>query len=187
MRIYTKTGDKGETSLYGGKRVSKADQRICAYGSVDELQAVLGCVSASLAADKPEREVLFASIVDSVQSDLFVICSELASPQPNPRKAGATLPEQRISWLESQIDLLEASLPELRAFILQGGSPSAAATHLARSVSRRAEREIVALSHTEGVSSTLLTYVNRLSDLLFVLARSINLDLNIPDRELHSV
>lgn len=169
MKIYTKTGDAGETGLFGGPRVSKDDARIEAYGDVDELNAVLGWTR-SCELPEPIDEILAG-----VQNDLFALGAELATPEPS--KHGTSLiDDARIAVLEAAIDQCEESLFPLQQFILPGGTPAAAALHLARTVCRRAERRIVALARSAGasVSSPVLAYVNRLSDLLFVLARSAN-------------
>lgn len=178
MKIYTRTGDQGRTALFGGGRVPKAHPRVAAYGEIDELNAVIGwaitCVS-----DAEIREGLAP-----IQPDLFALGSHLATP-PTPegrrRPALPTLPEPRIEELERWIDQAESELPPLRAFIMPGGSPGAAALHLARTVCRRAERRAVELAEDEEVEPTILIYLNRLSDLLFVLARLENLRAGIDD------
>jgi len=162
--LYTKTGDKGQTSLYGGSRRSKADRRIAAYGDMDELLAVLG-VARSHCAD-PE----LGEIIEAVQFQGFVICSQLARLGPGEPSIG----REDIAWLEATVDRLDAALPPLRAFILQGGAPTGAYLHLARTVCRRAERSAVGLAGSEEVDLLCLEYLNRLSALLFVLARTAN-------------
>ena len=169
MKIYTKTGDQGETGLYGGGRVRKDVPRIEAYGTVDELNAVLGMVRAEQ--PPPEIDRLLARI----QNELFDVGAELATPDPaakNVARMGAAGAEA----LERAIDSFEAELPPLRQFILPGGVKVAAALHLARTVCRRAERRIVTLAALEpgSVSGEMIVYLNRLSDLLFVLARAAN-------------
>lgn len=168
-RIYTRTGDKGETGLFGGGRVPKSDARVEAYGSVDELNSVLGWAMTVLdAAEATELRV--------VQSDLFTIGAQLATPEKTRGRKPIVpeLPAQRVTDLEKWIDRLEDELPELRTFILPGGSASGAALHVARTVCRRAERRVVTLAAAEPIADVIVTYLNRLSDLLFVLARAVN-------------
>ena len=168
MRIYTRTGDDGQTGLFGGGRVSKADVRVEAYGAVDELNSIIGWVISL----KPESAVEDELI--RVQSDLFTIGAQLATPREPARGKKPTIPElnpDRIAALERWIDQMEAVLPELRAFILPGGTPVAAALHVARTVCRRAERRVVTLTETQEIDPTLTIYLNRLSDSLFVAAR----------------
>lgn len=162
-KIYTRTGDKGETSLFGGKRVSKTHQRITAIGSIDELNAALGLVQ-SLIRSKPLKSAL-----ETIQIHLFTIGAELANPGSSAEAKAAN-----ISFLEQQIDNLDAKLPQLQNFILPGGSLEASQSQLARSVARRAEREVLKLNSTKKVNSESLKYLNRLSDFLFVLARYLN-------------
>lgn len=171
MKIYTRGGDDGETSLFGGGRVGKGSARVEAMGAVDELNAVLGWAVAQLPDGRP-REGL-----REVQHDLFTIGAGLASrtPEGGPRRGGTPdLPERRITDLEAWIDEVTEGLPALTAFILPGGSRTAAALHVARTVCRRAERAVVRLAETEPVASDVLPYLNRLSDLLFTLARAEN-------------
>lgn len=171
MRIYTKTGDSGQTGLLGGPRVSKEDTRVEAYGTVDELNSVLGVCLTVLG----EPEVL--ELLTRIQNHLFDVGSELATPPEARRSAQqrkiSVSPEQ-VEYLEQQIDRLEADLEPLKAFILPGGSAAAAHLHHARGVCRRAERRIVSLHQRTPVNPDLLKYLNRLSDLLFVLARWMN-------------
>jgi cob(I)alamin adenosyltransferase len=169
MKIYTKTGDAGMTGLFAGPRVSKADPRICAYGTVDELNAVLGTLRASgVPAD-------LNPLLEQIQVDLFSIGAELSTPDPDANGV-RFLGKNDIEKLEKWIDQQEESLPPLKQFILPGGSLAAAMLHLGRTVCRRAEREVVELSAHEGVAdcSTVIIYLNRLSDLLFVMARRAN-------------
>lgn len=173
MKIYTRTGDAGETALFGGGRVLKDHARVEAYGTVDELNACLGwAVAVVEAADVRERLGL-------VQHDLFAMGAYLATPDaPEGRTAPKGLPQPpaaRVAEMETWIDEADARLPELRRFILPGGTPAAAALHLARTVCRRAERAVVHLSAGETVGAWVLVYLNRLSDLLFTFARLENL------------
>lgn len=171
MRIYTKTGDEGETDLFGGERVPKDHRRVAAYGDVDELNAALGLARG---ADPADFEDL---LLQTIQRDLFTVGAELATPDPaRLAKAlgGPPLGEAEVTVLEQAIDRLDAGLPPLKAFILPGGSPKGAAFHLARTVCRRAERTVVGLARETPVSPAIRHYLNRLSDLLFVLARAAN-------------
>jgi cob(I)alamin adenosyltransferase len=167
QRIYTGTGDAGETGLFGGGRVAKSHPRVEAYGAVDELNAVLGWVVAAV--DEPG----IRAGLPQVQADLFAIGAHLATVVAEGRPAPKlpSLPEDRIPELERWIDAAEARLPELRSFILPGGSPGGAALHMARTVCRRAERRVVELSRESALDGSIVVYLNRLSDLLFVLAR----------------
>ncbi len=177
MKIYTRTGDSGETSLFGGTRVRKDDGRVEAYGEVDEVNAWLGLVRANgLDAD------LDAEIVQ-IQRDLFALGAQLADPSDKlaPAMAKAIVGEGDVARLEAAIDRFEESLPSLRKFILAGGSKTGAALHVARTVCRRAERRIVALD--PPVDPVLLRYVNRLSDLLFVMARVVNQRAGVAETE----
>jgi cob(I)alamin adenosyltransferase len=173
-RIYTKTGDKGDTSLGDGSRVAKDHARVAAYGTVDELNAVLGILQSSLAPDgaaSAEKELL-----RQIQNDLFDVGADLCVPLSPEEKAGERLrvqPEQA-SRLETAIDRLNASLAPLTSFVLPGGHPAAAWCHLARTVCRRAERDVVTLARAEKINPAVVVYLNRLSDLLFVLARVLN-------------
>ena len=167
MRIYTKTGDTGETGLIGGKRVLKDDLRVAAYGDVDELNAVLGLARAhgGHAAGSP--------LLRRLQRELFALGAQLADPSSRvgSRKAKALIGAREIGNLEKAIDACQRRLPPLQAFLLPGGSLPGALLHLARTVCRRAERSIVALHRRDKLDPKILVYVNRLSDLLFVLAR----------------
>jgi cob(I)alamin adenosyltransferase len=169
VKIYTKTGDNGTTGLLAGGRVAKDDCRIEAYGTVDELNAVLGTArAAGLDGDADSR-------LARVQDDLFVLGSALADPIPSGRFHNA-IRTDHVRWVEETIDALELELTPLTQFILPGGSLAAAQVHLARTVCRRAERLVVHLSHLENehVPHEVLVYLNRLSDFLFVLARAVN-------------
>ena len=168
MKIYTKTGDRGQTSLFGGTRVSKDDARIEAYGTVDELNSFIGLARASALPSDVDAQLL------QVQADLFDIGARLASPGTS-RFAGVS--EERITDLEHAIDAMESELAPLTSFILPGGSLGAAQLHVARTICRRAERRVVALENED----TTITYLNRLSDYLFVAARFANLRDGTPD------
>jgi cob(I)alamin adenosyltransferase len=170
VKVYTRTGDTGQTGLVGGSRVGKDHPRVVAYGEVDELNAVLGLVRA----EPPPAEL--DALLREVQRDLFAIGAQLADPEARigERKAKAAVTAAHVERLEQAIDRHEAELPPLRAFILPGGSRLGAALHLARTVCRRAERAVVSLAGAEDVDPLVVAYVNRLSDLLFVLARHQN-------------
>jgi cob(I)alamin adenosyltransferase len=176
MKIYTKTGDDGTTGLIGGGRVRKCDSRIDCYGTVDELNAVIGLAASAEAVNSGAgRETELFGLLRQVQNDLFVIGSHLATPDESPHRSSLpALDEQMVTRLEMQIDASEAQLPKLRNFILPGGSESAARLHLARTVCRRAERLLVNFSLDRPVPGVVLTYLNRLSDWLFVQARFAN-------------
>lgn len=174
MKIYTRTGDDGSTGLLGGSRVGKDDPRIVAYGAVDELNACLGvCRASGLAA-------LIDDVVARLQHDMFMLGAELASPQELPQGT-EVLGDDAIARLEKSIDDFEATLAPLRQFILPGGSPAGAALHVARCVCRRAEQGVVALSRGAGVRPEAVRYLNRVSDLLFVLARAANAAAGVGD------
>lgn len=168
MSIYTKFGDRGKTSLYGGKTVSKADLRVGAYGTVDELNSFLGIVIASLKNKDIKTELI------KIQSDLLEIGASLASPARNKHDALSKYFKQRVAEFEAKIDILTKKLPELENFILPGGGKSGSNLHFARTLVRRAERRVVDLSSKEKVLSEILIYLNRLSDLLFMYARVSN-------------
>jgi len=176
MKIYTKTGDGGETSLFGGGRVPKDDARVEAYGAVDELNAALGMVRAL--APVPEIDAELARI----QAELFAVGAELATPVD--ARARGTLPGVRGEWaeaLERQMDRWDAELPPLTAFILPGGSPVAASLHVARSTCRRAERRAVSLAHLASIDPAVVIYLNRLSDFLFEAARAENMRAGVAE------
>jgi cob(I)alamin adenosyltransferase len=168
MKIYTRTGDTGETSLFGGTRVGKDDARVHAYGEVDELNAHLGLARASGGDSDVDAELV------RLQRELFALGAQLADPDRtvSDKSAKAHLGVEAVTRLEQLIDRLEADLPPLRHFILAGGTPCGAALHVARAVCRRAERAMVSLG--PALDPVLLRYINRLSDLLFVLARTAN-------------
>ncbi len=168
MKIYTKTGDKGKTSLFGGGRVAKDGQRIEAYGSVDELNSRIGLVRALY----PPADI--DQVLATIQNDLFVLGADLATPKPKQRTSIDTIESRHVEHLERTIDRFEGSLPALKEFILPGGSRLAAELHVARTVCRRAERRIVNLLRKGEIGTTPFVYMNRLSDLLFVMARYAN-------------
>jgi cob(I)alamin adenosyltransferase len=171
MKIYTKTGDAGETGLFGGGRVPKDHIRVQAYGDVDELNSAVGVARATVPAPFAD------ALLESIQRDLFSLGGHLATPHPEKvRKAleKADLSEQRITLFERTMDEADGELPPLKAFVLPAGTPKSAALHLARTVCRRAERSVIALSHEHEVPALFITYLNRLSDLLFTLARQAN-------------
>ena len=177
MKIYTGTGDRGKTSLFSGERIKKNDDRIEAYGAVDELNALIGVVVALLPSG-PEMETVGMQLT-RIQSDLFRAGGWLATTTESPSMAYLQSIDQADSrWLEEQVDYMQSKLPELTVFILPGGHPSAAWAHVARTVCRRAERRIVSLLEQSTLAddgaNSLLPYVNRLSDYLFVLARYCN-------------
>jgi cob(I)alamin adenosyltransferase len=169
-RIYTKSGDQGETGLGDGSRVPKDYPRVTAYGGVDELNSVLGLITSH------HPEASESDLLRAVQNDLFDVGADLCVPQAADEPAGTKLrvrPEQS-ARLEAAIDRLNAGLSPLTSFVLPGGRPAAAWCHLARTVCRRAERDVVTLSHQESINPEVVVYLNRLSDLLFVLARAYN-------------
>ena len=176
MKIYTRTGDTGQTSLIGGRRVSKADLRIDTYGTVDELNAWIG-----LLRDQPIN-VPRRSLLKDIQDRLFTVGSELAiDPERPPRQAIPAIVDADITRLETDIDAMTADLPELRNFVLPGGHASVSFAHLARTVCRRAERLTVTLNDTTPIDPLLITYLNRLSDYLFVLGRKMAQELDVPE------
>ncbi|HUL76667.1 MAG TPA: cob(I)yrinic acid a,c-diamide adenosyltransferase [Vicinamibacteria bacterium] len=169
MKVYTKTGDLGETSLLGGMRVPKDHPRVAAYGDVDETNAALGAVRAV-------AEERLASLLFTIQNDLFAIGARLADPtrQVTSRRVKTAVTAAHVRRLEKAIDAREERLPPLRSFVLPGGTPAAALLHQARTVCRRAERSVVTLARAADVDPRIVVYLNRLSDLLFVLARAEN-------------
>jgi cob(I)alamin adenosyltransferase len=170
-KIYTRTGDRGETGLYGGGRVAKDDPRVEAYGTVDEANSALGLVAAHLDGD-------LAEAVRAIQSTLFDLGAELATPDAGRVPA---LTADAAAAIEGLIDRWEAELEPLRAFVLPGGAAAGAACQLARALVRRAERRVVTLARTTAVNPEIIKYLNRLSDCLFVLARLINRRAGVPD------
>jgi len=178
VKIYTRTGDRGETGLFDGTRVPKSDARVDAYGEVDELNALVGVVRAG----RPDADIDEA--LGRLQRDLFALGARLADPAERiaDRVKKASLTAEDVTQLETWIDRFEADLPPLRRFILPGGSAPGATLHLARTVCRRAERRIVGLG-PDAVDPVLVAYVNRLSDLLFVMARLVNKRAGVPESE----
>lgn len=178
MKIYTKTGDAGETSLFDGTRVLKTDIRVAAYGEVDELQAGIGVArAAGLPADLDEMCI-------TMQRDLFAIGARLADPSHKiaARVEKALVTDAHVARLEGWIDQLDAELPPLRHFILSGGGPAGAALHLARAVCRRAERAVLAIG-ADAFEPVVLVYLNRVSDLLFTMARAANRRAGVAETE----
>jgi cob(I)alamin adenosyltransferase len=175
MKIYTKTGDTGETGLYGGTRVPKDTVRVEACGTVDELNACIGFVRSQIQDEELDE------ILHRIQNELFDIGADLATLDTHPKAASLRIPPTLTTALEKEIDRFEDQLPPLKNFILPGGSTGGAAIHLARTVARRAERCVVSLAKGETVNPAVLIYLNRLSDLLFVLARTVNHRLDEPE------
>lgn len=177
--IYTKTGDDGSTGLFGGQRVRKSEGRVEAYGTVDELNAVLGV------ARTYSRTAEFDNILAGLQNQLFTLGADLATPDPaDEQKGSISIPRvtaAHVAPLEAAIDAWEAEMPALTQFILPGGSPLAASLHHARTVCRRAERSVVLLASQEAVNPEVVRYLNRLSDALFVLARLANYRQGLSD------
>jgi cob(I)alamin adenosyltransferase len=178
VKIYTKTGDSGETSLFDNTRVSKADARVDAYGEVDELNACLGAARAA----GVDQEI--SLLIEALQKDLFALGARLADPSSRiaGRVVKASIGDADVQRLEQAIDRLEETVPPLRRFILPGGSPAGALLHLARTVCRRAERRVIGLG-SDAVDPMLIVYLNRLSDLLFVMARAVNHRGQVPETE----
>jgi cob(I)alamin adenosyltransferase len=180
LKIYTRTGDRGDTGLFGGGRVGKDDVRVDAYGEVDELNAVVGLARAAA----PSSPI--SGQLEQVQRDLFSIGAMLATPDLEKMRRQlekARLDDARIAELERAIDAAEERLDPLKAFILPGGTPQAAALHVARTVCRRAERRVVRLAREVELPEVVVVYLNRLSDLLFTLARLANREAGAPDVE----
>ena len=166
-RIYTKGGDKGSTSLGSGKRVKKHDLRVSAYGTVDEANAAIGVARLHTSGD-------IDAMLNRIQNDLFDLGADLCQPEDPKDYPPLRVLEAQVERLEQEIDRLNAELQPLKSFVLSGGTPAAAYLHLARTIARRAERDITALMETETVNPAGLRYINRLSDLLFVMARYVN-------------
>ncbi len=175
MKIYTKRGDRGETSLYGNAAASKASARVCAYGEVDELNAALGLARAALTDGEMD------AILGGLQARLFELGAELATPPGRANEASVPIGAAEVEAIEAVIDRLDAELPAQKHFVLPGGAPAAAALHLARTVCRRAERALVRLGEAEPIGPQSLVFLNRVSDLLFVMARLANRRAGLPD------
>ncbi len=175
MKIYTKTGDSGMTSLFSGGRVSKSDLRVETYGTVDELNSVLGVARTY----QPSAQT--DAYLEQVQNQLFHLGADLATPLDAKADWVVRMDAETVAWLETTIDTMTAELPELKNFILPGGTPAAAQIQVARAICRRAERQAVALSADEPIGEHVLTYLNRLSDWLFTLARRENQHFGIEE------
>jgi cob(I)alamin adenosyltransferase len=174
-KIYTKTGDKGQTGLVGGKRVSKNDPRLEAYGTVDELNSCIGLAISLLPKGKASE---IASLLKKIQNELFNLGSRLACDDAEMLKQLPAIDDSQITAMEKMMDVWEGKLAPLKNFILPGGSQASAALHMARTVCRRAERRTLAVS---GVEPKLIVYLNRLSDFLFTMARQVNAELGEKD------
>lgn len=172
MKIYTKTGDKGTTALFGGKRVSKADLRIETYGTIDELNSYVGLVR-----DQPVNQIR-KNILVEIQDRLFTIGSILATEPGNTKVKIPSLVQDDVTVLEKEIDAMDASLPPMKSFVLPGGHESVSFCHVARTVCRRAERLVIALDAQEKIDAIVVQYLNRLSDYLFMLSRKMSAELN---------
>lgn len=178
MKIYTKTGDKGETGLYGGKRVAKDSLRVSTYGTVDEANSAIGMARAYLQDDEMDKDLAH------LQNALFDVGADLATPNESKyRENVSPIDEQDIRYLEQLIDRYDNT--PLTNFILPGGHPSSAALHLARTVARRAEREVITLKREEQINEHVAVFLNRLSDLLFVMARAVNARAGISEVKWH--
>jgi cob(I)alamin adenosyltransferase len=175
MKIYTKSGDLGQTSLYGGKRVSKSDIRIECYGTVDELNSYIGLLG-DLEINKNRKNIL-----KEIQDRLFTIGAALAADPDKPKLKKPDLLDADIEMLEKEIDAMQEQLPEMKSFILPGGHQHVSFCHLARTVCRRAERLVVLLAETDPVESLIIMYLNRLSDYLFVLSRKMGMELGVEE------
>jgi cob(I)alamin adenosyltransferase len=175
MKIYTKTGDEGTTSLFGGTRVSKSDLRIDTYGTVDELNSYIGLLR-DQDVNQKRKDVLA-----EIQDRLFTIGSILATEPGNTKVKIPSLMEQDIQFLEKEIDTMDAELPPMRFFVLPGGHPSVSFGHVARTVCRRAERLTIALDQIEKVEPLIIKYLNRLSDYLFMLCRKMTSELKVEE------
>jgi cob(I)alamin adenosyltransferase len=172
MKIYTKTGDKGTTALFGGKRVSKADLRIETYGTVDELNSYVGLVR-DQAVNQNRKSILV-----EIQDRLFTIGSILATEPGNTKVKVPSLIQEDVTVLEKEIDGMDASLPPMKSFVLPGGHQSVSFCHVARTVCRRAERLVIALDAQEKIDALVIQYLNRLSDYLFMLSRKMSAELS---------
>lgn len=168
MKIYTKTGDDGTTSLFDGSHVGKDNPRVALYGDIDELNGFIGLAMSH------SRDTALNSVLTRIQKDLFALGAKLANPGEKPLKDKTNFGEDKVGFLEREIDKMEANLAPMKSFILPGGAPSAAALHVCRAVCRRAERAFVALDRKDSLEYVYLRYLNRLSDYLFVAARHAN-------------
>ena len=175
MKIYTKTGDQGSTSLFGGKRVLKSDLRIDTYGTIDELNSWIGVLR-----DQPVNQNRNAVLIE-IQDRLFTLGSILATEPGNTKVKIPSLSENDITFLEKEIDALDAALAPMKFFVLPGGHPSVSFGHVARTVCRRAERLVIALNQVEPLNELVIKYLNRLSDYLFMLCRIMGHELNTPE------
>jgi cob(I)alamin adenosyltransferase len=181
-RIYTRTGDDGTTGLGNGERRPKFDRRVAAYGEVDETNSAIGLARLATACSSNADLMTIDAMLKRIQNDLFDLGADLCTPEPKkidsrkPARAPLRILMGQVEWLETAIDRLNADLSPLRSFVLPGGAPAAAALHQARTICRRAERRIVALAASEGetVGAAAIAYINRLSDFLFVAARTAN-------------
>jgi cob(I)alamin adenosyltransferase len=175
MKIYTKTGDTGDTGLYGGQRIPKDAKRVEAYGTIDELNACIGF------AESQVQDSETSSLLSRIQNELFDLGADVATPDDHPKAGKLRITSNLTASLERSIDRFQGQLPSMTHFILPGGSAGSAALHLARTVCRRSERCIVSLAKTDSINPDILPYLNRLSDLLFVLARLANHRSGIPE------
>jgi cob(I)alamin adenosyltransferase len=176
MKIYTRTGDSGTTGLFGGARVDKDHPRLAAYGTVDEANSFIGVAISVM----PTGAETLVRLLEKIQDDMFVVGADLATPL-DAKPAVPRITSGHVAALEKAIDGLEDDLAPLASFILPGGSPAGALLHVARTVTRRAERDVVALAKSEAVDTIVIEYLNRLSDLLFVSARWINSVAGVPE------
>jgi cob(I)alamin adenosyltransferase len=177
MKIYTKTGDKGETGLFGGTRISKNSPRIEAYGTIDELNSYIGLAITEL------HDSSVKSLLNKIQNQLFIVGSDLAAPKSteDQKKNIVRIPSEFYEEIEKSIDFYEEKLDKLTNFIIPGGSKSAAILHICRTIARRAERKVVALNSLEQINENIVIFLNRISDLFFVLSRFENKVSNHPD------
>ncbi len=176
MKLYTKFGDEGETALCDGTRVFKNDLRVCAYGTVDELNAILGWCRIAARAEMADR-------LDAIQQELFVLGAQLATPAKSQCLLSRGIGPEHVQQLETWIDEATAAVEPLQHFVLPGGSELAARLHVARTVCRRTEREVIALHRVEPVSQDIIVYLNRLGDLLFAWSRQANWQANCPETQ----
>lgn len=180
MKIYTKTGDAGETGLYGGERIAKDALRVQAYGAVDELNASLGVVRSQLG------DLEMDNHLEAIQNTLFAVGADLATLMNSKyREQLKPITEMDVKALEGLIDHYDEQLSDLKNFILPGGDPAASALHLARTVTRRAERDVLSLEREEEINTQVKIYLNRLSDLLFVMARVVNMRMGVSEHKMH--